>query len=360
MLATAAAGPSALWYLTRGTGATTLILLTVSAVLGVINVRRATVPGVPRFVLERVHRNASLLALGFLAVHIITAVTDPFAPIRLIDAVIPFTSAYRPVWLGLGALASDLLIAVAITSLLRRRLGYRSWRATHWFAYAAWPIAVVHGLGTGSDAKTKWLLALTAVCVLAVLTAVVTRIRAGWPDHIGTRVTAITTAALVPLGLLVWLPGGPLSKTWAKRAGTPAALLASATVPGGSSGTGSGGGSSATSFTANATGTVTNGETQAGEAEIHIALTLAGQQLSYLSIRLYGQPIQGGGIAMNSSRVALGTSSNPERYQGRVTGLNGTNISAVVTSGGTTLNVQAQLQIDGSGNATGTVSVGPA
>ena len=103
--------------------------------------------------LEAVHRNASLLAMVFLCVHIATALLDGFAPIRLIDVIVPFGSAYRPLWLGFGAVAFDLLIAVTITSLLRRRLGYRAWRATHWAAYACWPVALLHGLGTGATPR---------------------------------------------------------------------------------------------------------------------------------------------------------------------------------------------------------------
>ena len=118
-------GPSALWDLTRGTGAVSLVLLTTSVAIGVANVRRVQTEQMPRFVVEAVHRSVSLLALGFLLVHIVTSVLDPFAPIRVIDAVVPFVSAYRPVRLGLGTIASDLLIAVAFTSVLRRRFGHR-------------------------------------------------------------------------------------------------------------------------------------------------------------------------------------------------------------------------------------------
>ena len=95
--------------------------------------------------------------LALLVLHIVTSVLDGFAPIDLTDAVIPFASAYRPLWMGLGALSFDLLLALVITSLMRRRLGYRSWRAIHWLAYASWPIAVFHGLGTGSDTKLWWM-----------------------------------------------------------------------------------------------------------------------------------------------------------------------------------------------------------
>lgn len=129
----------------------------------------------PRFVFDAVHRNASLLAIAFLFVHIGTSLLDGFAPIRLIDVAIPFGSAYRPLRLGFGAVAFDLLIAVALTSVFRRRLGYRGWRATHWLAYASWPVAVLHGLGAGSDTKTIWMLGLTGACVIAVVVAVFAR-----------------------------------------------------------------------------------------------------------------------------------------------------------------------------------------
>jgi methionine sulfoxide reductase heme-binding subunit len=315
---------------------------------------------VPRFVIDAVHRNISLLALAFLTVHITTAVLDVFAPIRLIDAVIPFTSAYRPLWLGLGTLASDLLIAVAITSILRRRLGYGAWRATHWLAYASWPIAVVHGLGTGSDAKTTWMLALTAASVVVVLGAVAVRVSAGWPDHSRTRVAAAAVAVLVPIGLIAWLPGGPLGRHWAQRAGTPAALLAPAATavvyhPPPQGGT-------STSFTTQAAGTVRHGPGgDEGPAQVHISLRLAGQGLTELGIRIFGEPLPGGGIQMEGSRVALGTAANPELYRGVVTGLSGTNVEATVTSGTSRLSVAAQLQLNqAAGTATGTVRIGPA
>ena len=100
----------------------------------------------------------------FLAVHIVTAVLDSFAPISLLDAVIPFAGSYRPLWLGLGAVAFDLLLAVDDHQPARERLGHRAWRAVHWLAYACWPLAVVHGLGTGSDVHQAWMPSIY-VCV---------------------------------------------------------------------------------------------------------------------------------------------------------------------------------------------------
>ena len=111
----------------------------------------------PRFVVDGLHRNVSLLVVVLLAAHIVTSLLDPFAHLRVLDAVVPLASRYRPLWLGFGALAFDLLIALIVTSVLRARLGLRAWRAVHWAAYACWPVAVLHGLGTGTDARSAWL-----------------------------------------------------------------------------------------------------------------------------------------------------------------------------------------------------------
>ena len=218
-------GPSAMWYLTRASGAVALVLLTAAVVIGVAAIARMRAPGLPRFIIDGIHRTASLLAVAFLAVHILTAVLDSFASISLLDAVIPFIGSYRPLWLGLGAVAFDLLLAVAVTSLVRARMGHSAWRGIHWLAYAAWPTAVVHGFGTGSDVHQTWLVGITAACVVAVLLAVVARVIIGWPENLRIRVGALGMAAAFALGLLVWLPGGPMGKGWARRAGTPAALL---------------------------------------------------------------------------------------------------------------------------------------
>jgi sulfoxide reductase heme-binding subunit YedZ len=364
------AGPSALWYLTRGTGAVALVLLTLSLALGVANVQRMQTLAVPRFVLDAVHRSASLLALVFLVVHIITSVLDPFAPIRLIDAVIPFVSAYRPVWLGLGAVASDVLIALVVTSLLRRRFGYRAWRATHWLAYACWPIAIVHALGTGSDAKAGWMLALIAGCVLVVLVAVWIRAASGWPANAGIRTSAVLASIAAPLALLIWLPNGPLASGWAKRAGTPATLLPAAaasanaanrpsrsTAPASSPATAAG---SSTAFTAQVSGSVAQSQLSNGLVQVDLKLKVAGQSLDTLELRIEGQPLNGGGVAMSASSVTIGPASDPTRYSGRVTALEGTSIGARVRGAPGSLALVAQLQIDPrSGSVTGTLTSRP-
>jgi sulfoxide reductase heme-binding subunit YedZ len=118
----------------------------------------------------------ALLAVVFLVIHIVTAVTDDFVSVPLLAAFVPFSAGYRPLWTSFGAVACDLLLAIVITSLLRARLGYRSWRAIHWLAYAAWPLAVAHGIGNGTDAFTVWMLAIDAACVASVLAALILRL----------------------------------------------------------------------------------------------------------------------------------------------------------------------------------------
>lgn len=218
-------GPSTYWYLTRATGAVSLLLLTVVVALGVVDVRRISTARVPRFVIDGLHRSAALLAVLFLAIHIVTTVLDGFAPISLLAAFVPFTSSYRPLWLSLGTVSCDLLIALVASSLLRRHIGHRAWQAIHWCAYACWPLALVHGLGTGSDAKAGWLLALTLVCIAVVLIAVAMRV---WqaPERMLARAIATTAAVGFVLFIAIWLPTGPLGSEWPRRAGTPAYLLA--------------------------------------------------------------------------------------------------------------------------------------
>jgi methionine sulfoxide reductase heme-binding subunit len=165
-----------LWYIDRGSGLVALGLLTGAVVLGVVSAMRVHSPRWPRFALAHLHRNLALLALVFGAVHVLTSVVDSYAPIRLLDSVIPFGSAYRPFWLGLGAISADLLLAVLITSALRRQLGYRAWRSVHWLSYACWGAGAVHSIGIGSDTRSAvWGVMIAAGCIGAVGSALVQR-----------------------------------------------------------------------------------------------------------------------------------------------------------------------------------------
>jgi len=157
-----------LWYASRATGVVSLLLLSLVMIIGMLVNRQGRLPGLPAFAVTGLHRNLSLLAVGFVAVHVATAIADPYVTIRLIAAVVPFTSGYEPFWLGLGAVALDLLLALIVTSLVRARLGRRVWRGVHWLSYAVWPVAFVHCLGASTDLHSGGLKALAIGCALAV------------------------------------------------------------------------------------------------------------------------------------------------------------------------------------------------
>jgi len=175
-------GPG-LWYATRAAGLVSLLLLTVSVLLGVLTAGRFSTERWPRFLTAGLHRSLSLLVLVFLALHVSTTVLDSYVSVPVTAVFVPFISAYKIFWLGLGAVALDLLLALLVTSLVRNRLGLRSWRRVHLLAYACWPIGLAHGLGIGTDRDTAWVFALTMGCASIVAAAaawrLVTTARAG-------------------------------------------------------------------------------------------------------------------------------------------------------------------------------------
>ncbi|MFF9208822.1 MULTISPECIES: ferric reductase-like transmembrane domain-containing protein [unclassified Streptomyces] len=216
---------SPLWYAARAGGTLALLLLTATVVLGIVAGGRGAPRRIGRFELGLLHRNVALLASVFLALHVVTAVLDPFVRLGWAVAVVPLAASYRPLWLGLGTVACDLLLAVLITTALRRRLGVRRWKAVHRLAYAAWPLAVFHAAGTGTDTRLPLQLWLYAGCVAAVAGAVGLRLATAGPGRLAGRVTAAVAAAAVPVALTVFLADGPLQPGWAHRAATTAFLL---------------------------------------------------------------------------------------------------------------------------------------
>ncbi len=161
-----------LWYLNRGTGMVILGLFTATTALGVLATGGRAGRGlVPRFVTQALHRNLALLSVVMLGAHITTAVVDTYVDIRWWQVLVPYVgSTYLPVWLGLGALALDLIVAVTVTSLVRARMRYRSWRTVHLLAYLGWLAAVAHSLGIGTDVRegATWARLTVVVCVAVV------------------------------------------------------------------------------------------------------------------------------------------------------------------------------------------------
>jgi methionine sulfoxide reductase heme-binding subunit len=187
------------WYLMRASGLVALVLLTLTMVAGVVNVRRFATTRWPRAVMALLHRNVALLAVVFLAVHVVTAAVDTYVAVGWLAAVLPFTSQWDRLWVGLGTASVDIMIAVVVTSLLRARLTHRVWRAVHWLAYASWPLALIHGFAAGTDSGTGWARAVYVGAVAAVLAAAGWRLRRLTPTLVPARSRLAVGPAGVPI-----------------------------------------------------------------------------------------------------------------------------------------------------------------
>ena len=179
---------TSLWYATRASGLMALILFTLTMVLGITTTTRARARRWPGFAQQEMHRRISMIAVVFLAIHIVTSVLDTYVNISWAAVVLPFTSSYGRFWVGVGAVALDLMLAVFVTSLLRARMRAGTWRAVHWLAYLSWPVALAHTFGMGTDAREGWVMVLGVACVASVAAAL------GWRLRVASRQISARTA----------------------------------------------------------------------------------------------------------------------------------------------------------------------
>ena len=170
----------ALWALGRGTGVVALVLLTITVVLGILTRSGRPAFGMPRFAVTLVHRNSALIGTVFVGIHVISLLFDPYAQLKVLDFFVPFLGSYHPLWLGLGTVAADLLIAIMVTGLLRRWIGQRAFRVVHWATYALWPVALFHSIGTGTDASNGLFILLAVSCFATVAGSVIWRLSTGF------------------------------------------------------------------------------------------------------------------------------------------------------------------------------------
>jgi len=364
---TAVTSSQLLWYTTRATGIVALVLLTGTVVLGVLTSMRFATVSWPRFAVGDLHRRISLLAVVFLALHVVTTVSDSYAPIGWLSVVVPFTSSYRRLWLGLGTVAVDLLAAVTISSLLRQRINPRTWRALHWLSYASWPLAVVHGLGTGTDPRLRWVIALVVVCVGSVLASIGWRLAVTRRAQVGARVAAGAVSVVAVLTLAAWTATGPLRPGWAARAGTPRSLLghaqpAAAVVRAGSSPATSSpttsspaaaspaaGALPAPPYRASFTGTLAQQSQAGGSVRIEIRARTAGTLSAVLDIVMNGAPDGSGGVVLDQSRATFGSPGAPTQYRGQIVQLDGARIVLGLRDGAaSSLDLVVDVTINGS------------
>jgi sulfoxide reductase heme-binding subunit YedZ len=195
------------WYAARAAGVAAYVILSAVVALGIGMAGRAPTRVWPRFAVETVHRFGGLLVGTFVAIHILTIAIDSFLPFSLAQLAVPLLSTYRPIWVGLGIAAAELLLALAVTNHYRDRIPYAWWRKAHYLNFAVWGAATAHGIGSGTDRSAPWLIAIFALAVGAVTAAAAWRFGrgTGWTRARGAAVGVAAAAAVAALAL------GPLA-----------------------------------------------------------------------------------------------------------------------------------------------------
>jgi hypothetical protein len=344
------------WDTARAGGLISYVLLTASVSLGLVLRNRWQSSRWPRLVTNELHGYVSLLALVFIAVHVLAVAVDPFTHFGIAAVLVPFASHYRPIWMSLGIVALYLLLAVWVSTRLRQRIGHRLWRQIHVLTFAVYGAATLHGLGTGSDTRTGWAVALYATSLGLVGTLAAIRLLAPVGRDARPRPLAALAAAVAVLAAVAWSLGGPLAPGWSRRAGgtVPRAAIArphlaraarasrpSAVVQ--------------VPFTARYVGRLTvDPLNDQGRVTLRIDGALSGGTKDHLEILIHGIPLEDGGVAMEQSRVRMGTTT--PLYHGEITSLSGSRLVAALRSPRQRLRVAVTLQIARDGSVAGRVN----
>ncbi len=343
------------WDTARAGGFAAYALLTLAVAIGLILRNRLSSERWPRVITYELHGYVSLLALVFLSLHVLAVAVDPFTNFGLAELIVPFVSHYRPLWMGLGLVALYLLLAVWVTTLLRKRIGHQAWRRVHGLAFAVYAAATVHGLGAGSDTRTSWGTAVYVISVLLVVGLSTRRllVPAGSGGRSRPVLAAATGIAAVAVG--AWALAGPYAAGWGKHVHTVQTVAAAKPV------------ASRTVIRAHLPSPIVHlpfrarfagrvlvaPASEAGRITVRIDGALAGSTRDHLEILLHGVPLEDGGVLMEQSRVRMGTTT--PLYQGTVTGLRGSRITAVVHSARQHVQLGISLRLSSDGRATGSV-----
>ena len=342
------------WETARAGGFAAYALLTLAVVIGLILRNRLSSERWPRVISYELHGYVSLLALVFLSIHVLAVAVDPFTHFGLGELIVPFVSHYRPPWMGLGIVALYLLLAVWVTTRLRMRIGHQAWRRLHGLAFAVYAAATVHGLGAGSDTRTSWGTAVYVISVLLVVGLSTRRLLV--PAGSGSRprpvLAAAAGAAAAAVG--VWAIAGPYTAGWGKHVHTVQTAAATPVANRAAVGAHLPSPIVHLPFRARFAGRVLVAPAnETGRITVRIDGALAGSTRDHLEILLHGVPLDDGGVLMEQSRVRMGTTT--PLYQGTVTGLRGSQLTAVVHSTRQHVQLGISLRLSSDGRATGDV-----
>ncbi|NUP03164.1 MAG: hypothetical protein HOV96_15450 [Nonomuraea sp.] len=183
-------------------GVFALVLLTATVALGLLTTERVFLSPANRVRAQLAHRATAFIGLAYLVTHITLMISLGHAPPGA--AVVPVAGLY----VGLGALAFDLMVVAVATGMLRGRFAVRStpwmWRLMHSAAYLAWPVAITHGLTAGRP-PAGWVAWSYVACLAAVGSALVVRVLASMlrppvvPERIEAPAVSAGVAADVPV-----------------------------------------------------------------------------------------------------------------------------------------------------------------
>jgi sulfoxide reductase heme-binding subunit YedZ len=207
------------WYAARAGGVAAYVLLTLNVSIGLLMTGKKRMKHWPRFALEDVHRFTGLLTGTFVVLHIVTVAIDSYLPFSIWSLAIPFIASYRPIWIGLGICAAEMLLALAITNHYRNTtLSYQTWRRWHYVNFAVWTAATFHSIGSGTDRSTTWLLAIDALAVGTVCGLTTWRVlKRAERRAVLTRVAVPLLAGVGSVAIVSALALGPLQfqpKPW--------------------------------------------------------------------------------------------------------------------------------------------------
>jgi hypothetical protein len=219
-------------FLLAYSGVFALVALTAAVAAGLAATDRLVISPAGRVTFQAVHRALSLAAVGFLASHVLLEILAHRS--HAVDAVVPFLASGRTLYLGLGTLASDLVLLIALTGVARRKFASHwtaTWRAVHVTAYLAWPLAILHGLLSGRTAKpyVDW---SYGACVAAVALALVVRLVV--PHRSGTVALPDPAPDLAVTGLPAYLSAPPQPSAYLPVPSPPVPPPPPRALPGGS------------------------------------------------------------------------------------------------------------------------------
>ena len=339
------------WDVARAGGVVAYVLVTISVLLGLILSGGWRGVEWPRFVTKGVHEHVTLAALVFTAVHGVAVWIDPYLKAGLTDILVPGSIAYRPFWVALGIVAGYLMLALWLSERIRPFVGYRTWRAFHFSAFAAYVLATAHGLASGTDATTWWSFAMYATSISGVLVLLLGRLVVTSGSTAARAGFSAAAAALV-VGGGAWALSGPLQPGWGLSAGSRASLTAAAATPSPAPAPSSGRVAAVRAFQSGFTGTE-----QLNGGTLVITGNLSDQPGAHLEIDLQGR-VRGGSFSVSSGRMTY--SSGAGTYGGDIGSIDDGRLAATVSDeAGHRLNLVFTLGTMGNGSVSGTVTGRP-